>query len=110
MNVTGKTKIFRYDGDGYTSYSRGISSKKYVDGEKTDEWVTIYENVVFPKGTDLPNKCTIDVTEGFEAVSEYKGEKRRKLVVREFKIVDDGGNKSEKRHESFEEIDEDVPF
>lgn len=111
MDVTGKTRIFRYDGDGYTNYSRGISSRKFVNGEKTDEWVTEYEKVQFPKGTDLPNKTDIEVTKAFEAVTEYKDKKYRKLVVQEFKVIDGESQKNDEEPvDDFEAIDEDVPF
>ena len=110
MNVTGKTRIYRHDNDGRVSYSRGISSRKFVDGEKTDDWVTDYETVQLPKGTDLPNKCRIDVTKAFEAVSEYKGKKYRKLVVQEFEIVDEEPPAQEPPSDSFEQVDNDVPW
>lgn len=109
MNVTGRTRIYRFDGENYTTYSRGISSRKYVNGEKTDEWVTEFERVQFPKGTDLPNKCEIDVTKAFEAVTEYKGKKYRKLVVQEFESVGDEPDREPSR-DAFEQIDDDVPW
>lgn len=111
MDVTGKTRIFRHDGENYTSYSRGISSRKFVDGKKTDEWVTDYERVQFPKGTDLADKTDIEVTKAFEAVTEYKDKRYRKLVIQEFKIIDgDNQGNDEEPPDDFEAIDEDVPF
>ena len=81
MNITGKTMIFRKDFDGRPSYSRSISSKD-IDGN----WVSVFENVQMPKGTDLPNKTKIEVTKGFEAVYEKRdGTKDRKIVVMEYK-------------------------
>ena len=80
MNITGKTMIFRKDFDGRPSYSRSISSKD-IDGN----WISVFENVQMPKGTDLPNKTKIDVTKGFEAVYEKRdGTKDRKIVVMEY--------------------------
>ena len=80
MNITGKTMIFRKDFDGRPSYSRSISSKD-IDGN----WVSVFENVQMPKGTDLPNKTKIEVTKGFEAVYEKRdGTKDRKIVVMEY--------------------------
>ena len=81
MNITGKTMIFRKDFDGRPSYSRSISSKD-IDGK----WISIFENVNMPKGTDLPNKTKIEVTKGFEGVYEKRdGTKGRKIVVVEYK-------------------------
>ena len=81
MNITGKTMIFRKDFNGKPSYSRSISSKD-IDGN----WVSVFENVQMPKGTDLPNKTKIDVIKGFEAVYEKRdGTKDRKTVVMEYK-------------------------
>lgn len=81
MNITGKTTLFRKDFDGKPVYSRSISSKD-IDGN----WISVFENVQMPKGTDLPNKTKIEVTNGFEAVYEKRdGTKDRKIVVMEYK-------------------------
>ena len=81
MNITGKTMIFRKDFDGRPSYSRSISSKD-IDGN----WISVFENVQMPKGTDLPNKTKIEVIKGFEAVYEKRdGTKDRKIVVMVYK-------------------------
>ena len=81
MNITGKTTLFRKDFNGKPVYSRSISSKD-IDGN----WISVFENVNMPKGTDLPNKTKIEVTKGFEAVYEKRdGTKDRKIVVMEYK-------------------------
>lgn len=110
MNVTGRTRVYRFDGDGYTTYSRGISSRKYVDGKKTDDWVTDWERVQFPKGADIPNKCEVEITKAFEAVSEYKGKNYRKLVVQEYEIVGDEPPAKEPPTDSFEAVEDGVPW
>lgn len=107
MNVTGKTKIFRHENEnGRPTYSRQIASKKFKDGHQVDEWMRVYEKVQLPKGTELPDKAVINVTKAFEAVTEYEGKTYRKLVVQEFGVEPE----EEPAHESFEELDEDVPF
>ena len=63
MNITGKTMIFRKDFNGKPVYSRSISSKD-IDGN----WISVFENVNMPKGTDLPNKTKIEVIKGFEEI------------------------------------------
>lgn len=101
MEVSGKTRIYRKDFKGKPAYSRRIASKEFKDGERTENWIGVYEPVQFPKGTNLANKTDITVTKGFEAV--YKGndgEIKRKLIVQEFESEDNG----------FAEVDEDVPF
>ena len=81
MNITGKTTLFRKDFNGKPVYSRSISSKD-IDGN----WISVFENVNMPKGTDLPNKTKIEVIKGFEGVYEKRdGTKGRKIVVMEYK-------------------------
>lgn len=89
MDVTGRTKIFRKDFDGRPCYSRAISSQEYKDGQKGN-WISEYEVVQFPKGTDIPNKSIVEL-KGFESVYRSRdGEVKRKLVVIEHKIIDEG--------------------
>lgn len=86
MNVTGQTKIYRKEFNGKPAYSRAISSQEYKDGQKGD-WISVYEPVQFPKGTELPDRAIIEVTKGFEATYKGKNGNQRKLVVQEFKIL-----------------------
>lgn len=103
MNVVGRTKIYRKEFDGRPSYSRAISSQEYKDGQKGD-WITVYESVQFPKGTDLKDRSIIEVSKGFEATYKSKNGNMRKLVVQEFKLID--GEES-----GFAAIkDDDIPF
>ena len=87
MNVTGKTKIYRKDFNGKPSYSRAISSQEYKDGQKGD-WITVFESVQMPKGTNLADKSIIDVTKGFESTYKSRDGNKRKLVVQEYKLLD----------------------
>lgn len=87
MDVTGRTKIYRRDFDGRPSYSRAISSQEYKDGQKGD-WITVFESVQFPKGTDLADRTIVEVTNGFEATYRSKEGNKRKLVVLEFNVLD----------------------
>lgn len=110
MDVTGKTKIWRNEKDGRVWYTRTIASKKYLNGKYAGDWIRAYETVQMPKGTDLANGTLINVTKAFEAVSEYKGKTYRKLVVMEYEVLEEGERETEQVSDSFEAIDEDVPF
>lgn len=88
MDVTGRTKIFRKDFDGRPSYSRAISSQEYKDGHKGD-WITEYEIVQFPKGTQIPDRSIVEI-KGFEAVYKSRDGVKRKLVVTKYNLLDEG--------------------
>ena len=110
MNVTGKTTIYRKDFQDGPAYSRRIASRKYVKGERSDEWVGCYEPVQFAsKGgeTDLTDRTVIEVKHGFEAAYEKKdGSVGRRLVVMEYEVVEAGKPKAESGWEAVE----DIPF
>lgn len=112
MDVTGRTKLYRKDFDGRPSYSRAISSQEYKDGQKGD-WITVYESVQMPKGTDLADKTIIDVVKGFEATYRSKDGNKRKLVVLEYKVLDFSDRRTIENVEpdGFTTLgDEEVPF
>lgn len=96
MNVIGKTKIYRKDFDGSPAYSRRISAQKFENGQK-GAWIGAYESVQFPKGTQIADGTTIEITKAFESCYETRsGEVKRKLVVQEWKAEEtipqtDGG-------------------
>ena len=90
MDVRGQTKIYRKDFNGRPAYSRRISSQEYKDGQK-GEWLNIYENVQMPRGTNIADGSIVELV-GFEAVYRSKGELRRKLVVTDFKVLDEPRN------------------
>lgn len=109
MDVKGKTKIYRKDFDGRPSYSRMISSQEYKDGQKGD-WISAFENVQFPKDTDIPDRSIVEIT-GFEAVYKYKDKIRRKLVVTEYAVLDSSDRKTIEHDDGFTAMtDEDIPF
>lgn len=111
MDVTGRTKIYRKDFNGRPSYSRAINSQEYKDGQKGD-WITDFETVQFPKGTDIPDRSIVEV-KGFEAVYNSKNGARRKLVVTEYNVIDPGREYTEFQDEpsGFTGLSEDeVPF
>ena len=88
MEVTGRTKIYRKDFDGKPAYSRRISSQKFENGQK-GAWISVFENVQFPSGTQIADGTIVDITKSFEAVYETrKGEVKRKLVVLEWSQTD----------------------
>ena len=111
MDVTGKTKIFRKDFNGNPAYSRAISSQEYKDGQKGD-WINEWESVQFPKGTDIPDRSIVEI-KGFEAVYKAKDGVRRKLVVKEYRILDAGKDQTEtqaNQPSGYTAVEEDIPF
>ncbi|MBR4589304.1 MAG: hypothetical protein IKO36_01460 [Bacteroidaceae bacterium] len=104
MDVIGRTKIFRKDFNGKPAYSRAISSQEYKDGQKGD-WISEWESVQFPKGTDIPDRSIVEI-KGFEAVYKSKEQIKRKLVVREYKVLDEG----HAPEGGYTALDEDIPF
>lgn len=83
--------VYRQDktsnnGVAYTQYSLGVSSK-----DKDGNWVNGFLDCQFKKGTDIPNKAKIEITNSFYTVSEYNEKKYLKLFVLDFNIVE-GGN------------------
>ena len=103
MDVTGKMKVFRKDYNGKPAYSRAISSQEYKDGKKGD-WITVWENVQFPKGTDIPDRSIVEV-KGFEATYKSKDGNKRKLVVTEYNVLDKG------KPQGFSRLsDDNIPF
>ena len=93
MNVNGqKVMVFTKDYNGKTLYSVGISGRKYENGQKTNEWVSAYVNAQFPRDNVPLNKQKIDITKGFLTAFEGKdGKPGIKMVVQEWRPVDDGG-------------------
>ena len=111
MDVTGKTKIFRKDFNGRPAYSRAISSQEYKDGQKGD-WISGWESVQFPKGTDIPDRSIVEI-KGFEAVYKSKDIVRRKLVVKEYRVLDAGEGQTEtqtNQPSGYTALEEDIPF
>lgn len=111
MDVTGKTKVYRRDFDGRPSYSRAISSREYKDGQQGD-WMTVYEPMQMPRGTNIPDRSIIEITKAFEAVYRSKDGIKKKLVVQEFNVLDAGREEpAEEAPEGYAALtDEDIPF
>ena len=83
--------VYRQDkvsssGNAYTQYSIGVSSKN-TEGN----WVQGFIECAFRKGTDIPNKAKIEITNSFYTVNEYNGKKYLKLFVLDYTVVE-GGN------------------
>lgn len=77
--------VFAHDYEGRTSYSLGVSNKKYVNGQETDEWVNGYITAQFPRDNAPGNKEKVDITNAFFAAYETRdGKSGVKLVVREW--------------------------
>jgi len=98
MNISGKCKLFRNDYENGISYSTTISNKN-IEGKYENMYVTVQ----MPKGTNLENKTTIDITNGF--LSNYKdknGLMKIKLVVLDYDI--------EPEEKPSEYTQDDLPF
>ena len=94
MNLTGENiMVFAHEYNGRTSYSLGVSSKKYVNGQKTDEYIKAYMYVQFPRDNAPRDKDKIDITKAFFAAYEGRdGKTGFKLVVQEWKYHESHGN------------------
>ena len=82
--------VYRQDkvsssGNAYTQYSIGVSSKN-TEGN----WVQGFIECAFRKGTDIPNKAKIEITNSFYTVNEYNGKKYLKLFVLDYTVVEGG--------------------
>ena len=109
MDVRGRTKIYRKDFNGRPSYSRAISSQEYKDGQKGD-WISAFEAVQFPKGTDIPDRSIVEIS-GFEAVYNSKNGVKRKLVVTEYAVLDSSDTRTIETDDGFTALnDSDIPF
>ena len=109
MDVTGRTKIYRKDFNGRPSYSKAISSQEYKDGQKGD-WISDFEAVQFPKGTDIPDRSIVEIS-GFEAVYNSKNGVKRKLVVTEYAVLDSSDTRTIETDDGFTALnDSDIPF
>lgn len=108
MDVRGKTKIYRKDFNGRPSYSRAISSQEYKDGQKGD-WITDFEAVQFPKGTDIPDRSIVEIS-GFEAVYNSKNGVKRKLVVTEYAVLDSSDTRTIEDSRFTALSEDEVPF
>ena len=80
-NVT----VYENDYEGKKYYSIAISSKKYENGQVTDDWVSAYLNVTFNRNNVPINKQRIDITKAFFSAYEGKdGKGKFKLIVQEW--------------------------
>lgn len=111
MDVRGQIKLYRKDFNGRAAYSRRISAQEYIDGHKGD-WINLYESVQMPKNTNLPDGCIIEVKSGFESLYKSKGEIKRKIVVKEYNMLDMPRNEQDaNNYNGFQHLqDDDVPF
>lgn len=80
----GDVMVFRHDYNGRATFSIGVSSKKFVDGHTTDERVTAFINVQFPRDNAPHDKERIDITRSFLGAYEGKDKVGIKLIVMEW--------------------------
>lgn len=82
--------VYRQDktsqnGNPYTQYSLGVSSKNV-----NDEWVNGFIDCQFKKGVEVPNKAKISIANSFYNVTEYNGKKYYKIFILDFEVVEGG--------------------
>lgn len=94
----------------YGTYSMLFTSKKFINGQQTDQKIKKYIPIQMPKGTDLPNGAEVEILEGFISPFERKdGTIDVKIVCMKYDLCSaDEGNQD--MPESFSMIDEEVPF
>lgn len=93
LNTIEDVMVFQHEYNGRKYYSIGISSKKYVDGHTTDERVTAYLNVQFPKQNAPIDKQKINITKSFFAAYEGNdGKPGLKLVVQEWEPCEENNS------------------
>ena len=96
MNITGKTKIYK----GKYGYSCSISNKNQ-DGSYSN----MFMQIQLPKGIEIEDKSTIEITRGFISFYENKdGNKIPKIVAMEIK------QDEPKQEENYFSDPESLPF
>ena len=107
------TKIYRHErvsanGTPYVQYSTMVSSKN------GDDYVNGFIDVMFPKGTDIPNKSVIEIKNAWFMASEYKDKVYTKLFIKEFSVKNDGNATPNSPADGFvnvpDGIQEELPF
>ena len=116
MDISGKgVKIWRKDVQGkngtFYRYSVSVSSKK-EDGS----WASAYMPIRFAKKANMPEKITNGAKcdfNGFLSVYEYRDEegntRKSFQIIAMRAVLTDGGDPSEGA-DSFEQLEEDLPF
>lgn len=82
-------KVIRKDGtnksgNAYTLYSVMFPYKQ------GDEYKNVFLDASFRKGTDIPNKCKIEIKDAFMTGSEFNGNTKPKLFISDFTVVEGG--------------------
>lgn len=91
MKVSGETRIFRKEINGFAVYSTNVSNKN-TDGK----WEKMYITVNLPKGKDLENGTDIDIKNGFLSFYKTKeGLPKIRLVIMDFDIKENFGSNDE---------------
>ena len=83
--VTVFRKDREWNGTTFPTYSLGVSSK-----DKDGNWVNGFLDAEFKRGTDIPNKSQIAITDAFPKVTEYQGKKYVKFFVLDYTIIKQG--------------------
>ena len=94
MNLTGENiMVFAHEFNGRMTYSIAVSGRKYVNGQKTDDFIKHYKNIQFPRDNAPNDQDRIDITKSFLAPYETKdGKTNDKLVVQEWNPHYDWGD------------------
>lgn len=83
-------KVIRKDktsksGNPYTQYSLMYSSK-----DKEGNWVNGFIDCEFKKGVEVNNKAKIKIKNSFPICDEYNGNKRNKIKIMDFEVIENG--------------------
>ena len=108
----GPVKVIRKDGTSksgkpYTLYSIMYSYKQ------DEEYKNVFLDASFRKGTDIPNKCKIEIKDAFMTGSEFNGNTKPKLFISDFTVVE-GGEAQKNNQQDFVDVNldemQDLPF
>lgn len=105
--ISDSVTVYRKDGVSskgkpYSLYSLGLSKKE------GNGWLKGYVPCSFKKGITINNKAKLKLEEAFLSFDEYNGEKKVKVVITKYKIVDLGDIPEQKSE--FMPITDDLPF
>ena len=82
--------VFKHVFNERESFSVGIRSKQYVNGHLTDDTITAYINLQFPRDDKPNDREKIDIKKSFLAsYPDKNGNPQLKIVVQEWESCDD---------------------
>lgn len=100
MNLTGRCKVFRDENDKYFTYIKG----NYLIDDGSQKSFFIRKKVRFPNGTEILNKSTIQIKEGWISTYRFETEENgeKKVIygdyyfIKEFDLIEIGTQEKQK--------------